>query len=297
MLPWFGRKYRNVENHQRYIPGFWLKQFSIARHDSYYVTIDKINYMIPVGDDDSDLQRTPYVSYLLIAINIFVFIWYQQWGSNINFTYSYATVPAEIISGHDMVTTATYVSDPISGQEVLIPGLGVTAIPVWLTLITSMFMHGGFAHLGGNMLYLWIFGDNLEDRLGHFKYLIFYLLCGVIASLTHVFTDYLFGENHLIPSLGASGAISAVMGGYLLLFPTRRVTVFLIFFFIPVPAFIVLGSWILLQVANGTGYLGGSEASGIAYAAHIGGFIAGMLLIKKFRPSIISAYSKKRYSR
>lgn len=142
-------------------------------------------------------------------------------------------------------------------------------------------MHGGIAHLGGNMLYLWIFGDNLEDKLGHVRYFLFYLLCGIIASLTHVLSVYIFDENHLLPSLGASGAISGVMGAYLLLFPTNRVTVFFIFVFIKVPAFIVLGLWILLQIANGTGFLGGSEASGIAYAAHIGGFIAGILLVKK----------------
>jgi membrane associated rhomboid family serine protease len=240
--------------------------------------------MIPISDDDSDRIRTPFITYLFIAINILVFIFYQQWGHNIDFTYSYSTVPAEILSGHDIVTAPVLVQDPISGQQVQIPGLGITAIPVWFTLITSMFMHGGLAHLGGNMLYLWVFGDNLEDRLGHIRYFFFYILCGIIASLTHVFTDYIFAESHLIPSLGASGAISGVMGGYLLLFPTRRVTVFFIFTFIGVPAFIVLGSWILLQLANGMGYLGGSEASGIAYAAHIGGFIAGLLLIKKFHP-------------
>ena len=241
--------------------------------------------MLPISDDNSDRTRTPYVNYILIAINIIVFIVYQKFGSNLDFTYSYATVPAEILTGHDIVTDPVWVNDPITGQDVMIPGLGITAFPVWLTLITSMFMHGGFAHLGGNMLYLWIFGDNIEDRLGHLGYLMFYLLCGVLASLTHVFTDYLFGENHLIPSLGASGAISGVMGGYLLLFPSRRVTVFFIFLFLRVPAFIVLGSWILLQLANGTGYLGGSEASGIAYAAHIGGFIAGLYLVKKFHPT------------
>ncbi|MEO6329633.1 MAG: rhomboid family intramembrane serine protease [Ginsengibacter sp.] len=249
--------------------------------------------MIPLGDDDSDRIRTPFVNYILIAINIAVFIFYQKLGTDLNFTYSYSTVPAEILTGHDIVTQATLVQDPISGKEVLIPGLGVTALPVWLTLITSMFMHGGIAHLAGNMLYLWIFGDNLEDRLGHVRYFFFYLLCGVIASLTHVFTDYLFAENHLIPSLGASGAISGIMGGYLMLFPLRRVTVFFIIFFIRVPAFVVLGSWILLQVANGTGYLGGSEASGIAYAAHIGGFIAGLLLIKRFLPKPCSAFIKR----
>ncbi len=250
--------------------------------------------MIPISDDDSDRKITPYVNYIFIAINILVFIVYQKFGSNIDFTFSYATVPAEILSGHDIVTAATNVHDPISGQEVTIPGLGITAIPVWLTLITSMFMHGGIAHLGGNMLYLWVFGDNLEDKLGHARYFFFYMLCGILASLTHVFSDYLFGENHLIPSLGASGAISGVMGGYLLLFPTKRVTILFIIFFIRVPAFIVLGSWILLQVANGTGYLGGSEASGIAYAAHIGGFFAGMLLIKKFLPAGKLAFIKRR---
>jgi membrane associated rhomboid family serine protease len=252
--------------------------------------------MIPISDDDSDRIRTPFVNYLFIAINIFVFIVYQKFGSDINFTYSYSTVPAEILSGHDIVTDPVWVQDLISGQMVQIPGLGITAIPVWLTLITSMFMHGGLAHLGGNMLYLWIFGDNLEDKLGHARYFFFYLLCGVIASLTHVFSDYLFSENHLIPSLGASGAISGVMGGYLLLFPNRRVTVFFIFTFLQVPAFIVLGSWILLQVANGTGYLGGNEASGIAYAAHIGGFIAGLVLIKRFLPKENSKfYVRRRY--
>jgi len=238
--------------------------------------------MIPISDDNSDRKITPFVNYIFIALNIFVFIAYQKFGSNLGFTYSYAAVPAEILTGQDIVTSPTLVSDPISGQEVLIPGLGITPMPVWFTLITAMFMHGGFAHLGGNMLYLWVFGDNLEDRLGHVRYFFFYLLCGILASLTHVFTDYLFGQSHLIPSLGASGAISGVMGAYLLLFPTRRVTVLVIFFFIKLPAFIVLGLWILLQVANGTGYLGGSEASGIAYAAHIGGFIAGIILIKKF---------------
>lgn len=240
--------------------------------------------MIPISDDDSDSTITPYINYLFIAINIFVFIYYQQLGGNIHFTYSYATVPAEIMSGHDIVTAATNVHDPISGQDVTIPGLGITAVPVWLTLITSMFMHGGIAHIAGNMLYLWIFGDNLEGKMGHVRYFFFYMACGIIASLAHVFSVYAFGENHLIPSLGASGAISGVMGGYLLLFPTKRVTVLFIIFFIRVPAFIVLGLWIALQVAAGTGYLGGSEASGIAYAAHISGFFVGMFLVKKFIP-------------
>ncbi|MEO6671213.1 MAG: rhomboid family intramembrane serine protease [Ferruginibacter sp.] len=243
--------------------------------------------MLPISDDNSDRKTTPYITWIIILLNIFVFVYYQQMGQNLDFTYSYATVPAEIISGHDIVTTAVSMRDPVTGGSVTIPGLGVTAFSVYLTLIVSLFMHGGFAHLGGNMLYLWIFGDNLEDRMGHSRFLLFYLLCGVLASLTHVFTDYLFGENHLIPSLGASGAISGVMGGYLLLYPTRRITVFLGFFFLPLPAFIVLGGWILLQLANGAGYLGGEEASGIAYAAHIGGFIAGLFLVKFFIRKVV----------
>lgn len=250
--------------------------------------------MLPIGDDNSDRIRIPFVNYCFIALNLFVFFYFQQMGSNIDFIYSYAAVPAEILSGRDIVTQPVWVEDVISGNRMLMPGLGVTDIPVWLTLITSMFMHGGWAHLGGNLLYLWVFGDNLEDRLGHLRYFFFYLLCGIIASLTHVFTDVFFGESHLIPSLGASGAISAVMGGYLLLFPGRRVTVFFIFTLITVPAFIVLGAWIVLQVVNGMGYLGGSEASGIAYAAHIGGFIAGLLLIKLFHPREITKTFRSR---
>ena len=240
--------------------------------------------MIPVSDDNTDRKNFPVINYIFIILNIFIFIYFQKMGSDQNFTYSYSTVPAELLSGHDIVSSPSYIHEPISGQEIQIPGLGVTAIPVWLTLFTSMFMHGGFAHLGGNMLYLFVFGDNLEDKLGHVRYFFFYLLCGVLASLTHVLSVFLLGENPLIPSLGASGAISAVMGAYLLLFPTNRVTVFFIIILIKVPAYIVLGAWILLQIANGTGFLGGSEASGIAYAAHIGGFIAGLYLVKKFMP-------------
>ncbi len=238
--------------------------------------------MLPISDDNRDRHRTPYITWLLILLNIIVFVYYQQMGQNIDFTFSYATVPAEIVSGHDIVTSAVTVTDPLTGDKVIIPGLGRTPYSVYLTLIISLFMHGGIAHLAGNMLYLWIFGDNLEDRMGHLGYLVFYLLCGILASLTHVFTDYFFGEDHLIPSLGASGAISGVMGGYLLLYPMRRITVFFGFFLVHLPAFIVLGGWIILQLANGAGYLGGEEASGIAYAAHIGGFLAGLFLVKRF---------------
>jgi len=252
--------------------------------------------MIPIGDDNSDRVRTPYVNYVLIAANILVFVFLQQMGQNLDFTYSYSTVPGEIISGKDIITDSRVMIDPISREKFILPGLGVTNIPVWLTLITSMFMHGGLAHLGGNMLYLWVFGDNIENRLGHLRYLIFYLLVGIIASLTHVFAEAVLGHNMLVPSLGASGAISGILGAYVLLFPHRKIHVFFGIFFLTVPAIIVLGLWILFQVLNGMGTLGGQEAASIAYAAHIGGFIAGLLLIKLFDPGQ-KVVAKKTYSR
>ena len=148
---------------------------------------------------------------------------------------------------------------------------------------TPAAMHGGIAHLLGNMLFLWIFGDNIENALGHLKYLLFYLLCGILASLTHVFSTLILGQNLLIPSLGASGAISAVLAGYMLLFPAKGVHVWLfLFFVVTIPAFVVVGLWFVFQVLNGLGTLGGEEAGGVAYAAHIGGFVFGLLLVKKF---------------
>jgi len=240
--------------------------------------------MLPIGDDNSDRIRTPYVNYLLIAANILVFVFLQQLGQNLEFTYSYSTVPGEILTGKDIITDGRTIVDPISGEKFFLPGLGITNIPVWFTLITSMFMHGGFAHLGGNMLYLWIFGDNIENRLGHLRYFFFYFIVGIIASLTHVFAEAALGHNMLVPSLGASGAISGVLGAYVLLYPTRRVNVFFGFFLLAVPAVIVLGLWIVFQVLNGMGTLGGQEAGSVAYAAHIGGFFAGLILIKFFDP-------------
>jgi membrane associated rhomboid family serine protease len=237
---------------------------------------------IPIGDDNRDRRSTPFVNYLLILANILVFILLQQWGRNDAFTYGYSAVPAEIMSGTDIITGSRIVVDEF-GQRMLIPGLAPTGVPVYLTLITSMFMHGGIAHIAGNMLYLWIFGDNLEDAMGHLKYFFFYLLCGVIAGMSHVLTTAYFGQGLYVPSLGASGAISGVLGGYLLLFPRRRVHIWLFFIFtISAPAFLAVGLWFVFQVVNGLGMLGGEEAGGVAYAAHIGGFVAGLILVKFF---------------
>jgi len=247
---------------------------------------------IPIGDDNRDRRITPVVNYLFILANILVFVLLQDWGRNIPFTYGYSTVPAEILTGHDIVSQSRIVVDEVTGQRVQIPGLEPTDINVYLTLITSMFMHGGLAHIAGNMLFLFIFGDNLEDAMGHGRYFFFYLFCGIIAGLSHVFTTYFWGQNAFVPSLGASGAISGVMGGYLLLFPGRKVHIWLFFFFtIAVPAFLAVGIWFVFQVINSLGALGGDEvAGGIAYAAHIGGFIAGMILVKMFerrRPPVL----------
>jgi membrane associated rhomboid family serine protease len=243
--------------------------------------------MFPIGDDNSDRTRTPYVNYLFILANILVFIFLQDLGRDISFTFAYSAVPAEILTGHDVVTNSEILVDAVTGQRVEMPGLQPTLIPVYLTLLTSLFMHGGIAHIAGNMLYLWVFGDNLENVMGHARYFIFYLLCGVLASLSHVFATAYLDQSAFVPSLGASGAISGVLAGYTLLFPTRRVRVWFILGFWPVPAFLAVGLWFVFQVINGVGALGGEEGSGIAYAAHIGGFIAGLLLVKLFaRPPV-----------
>jgi membrane associated rhomboid family serine protease len=248
---------------------------------------------LPIGDDNRDRNITPFVNYLLIAINILVFVFWQDMGNNLDVLFSYATVPAEILTGQDIVTGTRYEVDELTGNRVLIPGLQPTDINVYLTLITSMFMHGGWAHLGGNMLFLWIFGDNLEDEMGHFSYLLFYLLCGILASLAHVFSTILLGNNELIPSLGASGAISGVLGGYMLQHPTRAVHVWMLFTIISVPAFIAVGLWFVFQVVNSLGVLGGEEAGNVAYAAHIGGFIAGLVLVKFFAKRVVPERRRK----
>ena len=243
--------------------------------------------LFPIADENSDRRTTPVVNYILILLNVLVFVFLQGVGSNEKFTYAYSTVPAEIISGRDIASDDRVVEHPVTGQVFEIPGLQPTLIPVYLTLITSMFMHGGIAHLFGNMLFLWIFGDNIEDRLGHFRYIVFYLVCGILASLAHVFTTSMFAggnvESLLIPSLGASGAISGVLGGYIFLFPTRRVMVMISWFVTAVPAFIAIGLWFVFQIISGLGMLGsGSKAGGVAYAAHIGGFVVGLALITVF---------------
>jgi membrane associated rhomboid family serine protease len=242
--------------------------------------------VFPLYDDNSDRQTTPFVNYVLIAINILVFVFFQKLGADERFTMAFSTVPQEIISGRDIKTPDRVLEHPVTGQQLLLPGLQPTPFSVYLTLIISLFMHGGLAHIAGNMLFLWIFGDNVEDRLGHVRYLIFYLVCGVLASLAHVFATAMFAtdpQSLLIPSLGASGAISGVLAGYLVLHPRRRVTAIVFRFLTDIPAWAAIGIWFAFQLISGIGIFGGgSQLGGVAYAAHIGGFVAGLVLVKLF---------------
>ena len=235
--------------------------------------------LLPIGDDNSAITTRPYVTYVLIALNVLVWILLQGMSGESAFTYAYSTVPAEILTGRDIITESFITTDKYTGQQFLVPALEATQIPVYFTLVTSMFMHGSWMHLGGNMLYLFIFGDNLEHRLGWKRYLIFYLLTGVIASLSHVLSTYFMQQSTITPSLGASGAISGVLGGYMLLFPKLKVKAIFLYQIVIIPAALALGVWILFQIVSGMFSGGGG---GVAYAAHIGGFIAGILLIKLF---------------
>jgi membrane associated rhomboid family serine protease len=245
--------------------------------------------VFPVGDDNSDRVRTPVITYTLIAINVLVFVFLQGLGTNEKFTYAFSTVPQEIRTGTDVDRT---VRVEFGDESAAIP-LQPTPGSVYLTLIVSMFMHGGLMHLLGNMLFLWIFGDNVEDDLGPGRYTVFYLATGIAASLSHVASTFAFGDNPYIPSLGASGAISGVMGGYLVLHPHRRVRVIMMRTLTEVPAYIAVGLWFLFQLISAFGVIGQGPQStgGVAFMAHIGGFIAGLVLVKLFstgarRPAI-----------
>jgi len=215
--------------------------------------------MIPFKDDNPT-RTFPFITIAFIVLNIFIF--FLQFTSTTDPTdlvYFYGAIP------HFLLTFST--TQPVNP-------LG--------TVFTSMFMHGGLLHLGTNMLFLWIFGNNIEDQLGHFRFIIFYLLCGVIAAYSHA----LAAPSSMIPMIGASGAVSGVLGAYLLLFPKARVhTLIFLGFFIQVlklPAVFVIGFWIVIQFINGLISKGVSNHGGVAWFAHIGGFIAGMILIRLF---------------
>lgn len=229
--------------------------------------------MFPIGDDNSDITITPYVNYIFIGINILVFVFLQGLGGNDAFSYAFSLVPKEVSTGID-----------ITGVQIVRDALGNTGevrhfdtpLPVYFNFLSSMFMHGDFMHIFGNMLFLFIFGDNLENLLGHMRFAAFYIVCGFAAAFAQIFMD----SDSIIPMLGASGAISGVLGGYLLLFPQRQVRALIFNFLTTVPAFVALGIWIVFQIVQG--YFSNPGSGGVAYAAHIGGFIAGLALVKVF---------------
>ncbi len=202
--------------------------------------------MFPIGDDNSSRRLQPVVTYALIAINVLFFI-------------------VELIAGDAFITAWSFVPSRFMANP-----LGDV-----LTIFTSMFMHAGWLHIGGNMLYLWIFGDNVEDRFGHLRYLAFYLVCGVAATGAQL----AFSMGSTIPHLGASGAIAGVLGAYILLFPQRNIRVIAGYGIAEMPALVVIGLWFVLQIFSGVGSLGATaDTGGVAFMAHIGGFIAGVVL-------------------
>ena len=207
--------------------------------------------MIPIGDDNSARRITPIVTYFLIILNVIVFFLELNGGNA--FVEKWAFIPSR------------FLANPSEDFP---------------TLFTSMFMHAGWLHLLGNMLYLWIFGDNVEDRFGHGKFAIFYLLCGIAA----LFAQLMFSADSNIPNVGASGAISGILGAYLLLYPKGQIRVFMGRGVFHAPALMVIGMWILLQVFSGIGSLQTTgQQGGVAYMAHIGGFVAGLILAFLFR--------------
>lgn len=231
--------------------------------------------LLPIGDENRGGRTTPMIVYMIVGINVGVFL--VQWVLGDQFTLAYAAVPYEIIHNTDLVRRVT-LPDEIPQY----PG----PWPIQLTLLTSMFMHGGILHIIGNMLYLWIFGDNIEDNFGHVKFVIFYLICGLIAA----FSQILLSPDSKVPTLGASGAIAGVLGAYLVMYPRNRVRVLTLTFIITVlelPAVVVLGIWIVLQFFSQLGaitqHTAQTRGGGVAYMAHIGGFIAGMGLSFIFR--------------
>jgi membrane associated rhomboid family serine protease len=207
--------------------------------------------MLPIGDDNSARKIFPFVTYILIALNVLFF--FVELAGGDDFIIKWAFVPSR------------FLANPIADFP---------------TLFASMFMHAGWMHLGGNMLYLWIFGDNVEDRFGHIRFIIFYVLCGLAAT----FAQMAFSMDSDIPNLGASGAIAGVLGAYILLFPKGKVRVMQGQRVIQVPALLAIGIWFVLQLFSGIGSIeSAGKTGGVAYMAHIGGFVAGFLLTFFFR--------------
>jgi membrane associated rhomboid family serine protease len=237
--------------------------------------------VLPISDDNSLRRTFPLVNYLLIATNFAVFIWVYYLSNDTNWLVDNLSVlPREL----QQCPWSTCVDVQTGNQA------SKLTTPAWLTLLTGMFMHGGWAHILGNMLFLWIFGDNVEDAMGHLRYLAFYIICGLAAGFTQVFVTLNFDPNAqdaLIPNLGASGAIAGVLAAYVVLFPHALVNalIFIGFFFTftRISAVILIGFWFILQFIPAVTSLGQPGGSGgVAVWAHVGGFAAGLLLVKLF---------------
>ena len=232
--------------------------------------------MIPISDPDLRCRTTPYVTVGLFALNLLVFV-YQLSLSNLDelvFTYKCGVIPAELTG-----SVAFGLTQLLPGGEVV----DLTSpISTWATMFSSMFLHGGFLHLAGNMVFLWVFGDNIEDRFGHLRYLAFYLAAGTAA----VWAQTLASTYSQIPMIGASGAIAGVMGAYLLLFPHSRIPTLIILgfvFVVRLRAIYLLGVWTLIQAFNGIGSLGIAGTGDVAYFAHLGGLVAGLAVAAAYR--------------
>ena len=232
--------------------------------------------MLPISDADVIRQRKPTITVFLIAINALVFIYELMLGSvdHARFFYQWGLIPVELSSGTEYTLLFTGYLDP----------LDITSyVPTWGTVFTSMFIHGGWLHFLGNMLYLWVFGRSIEDRLGYFWYIVLYLSGGVAASLTQVAIN----SDSQTPMVGASGAIAGVLGAYVLTYPFSRIRTLITAYFITfvrLPAVMVLGFWFVMQLFSGMWSLGPvSQGGGVAYWAHIGGFVAGVIFVAAFK--------------
>jgi membrane associated rhomboid family serine protease len=244
--------------------------------------------LFPIGDDNRDVSGRAVVTLGLILANLVVYFVFQGGGSNDLFTYGWSVIPYEITNGVDLTEPQVVQLD---GERVVIPQ-APGPWPIYLTILSAMFMHGGFMHLFGNLLYLWIFGDNVEHRFGKRAFILFYLVSGVAAT----FAQIALSPEGVIPNLGASGAISGVLGAYLVLFPRNKIHTLFFFWIVSLPASVVIGLWIILQLFSGWGTMTAPDvAGGVAYGAHVGGFFAGAVLalvmrgvIKDERPSVLT---------
>jgi rhomboid family protein len=230
--------------------------------------------MIPLGDENDDgLGGPAFVNISIIVLNILVFL-YQM--AHPAFTDGFSMIPREIISGHDLITAQQIIAS--DGTSYLVPEAPGPS-PIYLTLLTSLFMHASILHIAGNMLFLYIFGDNIERAFGAVRYLVFYIASGVVANLAMVVLD----PSSVVPNLGASGAIAGVLAAYLVLFPGNRVRVLAAYWLTTVPAAVMIGLWIVVQFVS----LSGQEASGVAYGAHVGGFLFGLIVAFMLRPGVM----------